>query len=96
MIEFLVIRGQRSTCIDERLLEAYGEGTVDLNNVRRWVRRIKEAETGEKLNEKPRNACPCTVVMFDSICRVDGLIRGDRRVATDDVCPALSVSKSRY
>jgi hypothetical protein len=34
MIEFLIIGGQRSTSIHERLLGAYGEGTVDFNIVR--------------------------------------------------------------
>jgi hypothetical protein len=33
-IEFLITGGQRSTSIHERLLGAYGEGTVGLNIVR--------------------------------------------------------------
>jgi hypothetical protein len=36
------------------------------------------------------------VALFDNICRVDGVICGDRRVSTDEMCPTLSVSTGNY
>jgi len=35
------------------------------------------------------------VTLFD-ICRVDGVMWGDRRISTDEVCPTLSISTDSY
>ena len=40
----LTAEGEMPIRIHERLKNVYGDATVDVNNVRRWVRRCKEAE----------------------------------------------------
>jgi len=34
--------------------------------------------------------------LFDSICRLDGVLCGDGGVSTDEVCPTLSISTGNY
>ena len=44
VIEFLTAEGEMPIRIHERLKNVYGDATVDLSNIRRWVSRCKEAE----------------------------------------------------
>ena len=44
VIEFLTAEGEMPIRIHERLKNVYGDTTVDVSTVRRWVRRCKEAE----------------------------------------------------
>ena len=49
VIEFLTAEGEMPIRIHERLKNVYGDATVDVNTVRRWVRRCKEAEGQTRL-----------------------------------------------
>ena len=49
VIEFLTAEGEMPIRINERLKNVYGDATVDVSTVRRWVRRCKEAEGQTRL-----------------------------------------------
>ena len=93
MIEFLTAEGKMPIRIHERLKNVYGDATVDVSTVRRWVRSCKEAEGQTRLADKRRSGRPATAVTPGNIQRVDDIIRGDRRVRTDELCRILSFSK---
>ena len=72
VIEFLAAEGEMPIRIHERLKNVYGDATVDVSTVRRWVRRSKEAEGQTRLTDETRsgrpagdcflpgwNTCPC-------------------------------------
>ena len=72
VIEFLTAEGKMPIRIHERLKNVYGDATVDVSTVRRWVRRCKEAEGQTRLADETRsgrpvgdcflpgwNTCPC-------------------------------------
>ena len=72
VIEFLTAGGEMPIRIHERLKNVYGEATVDVSTVRRWVHRYKEAEGQTRLVDETRsgrpagdcflpdwNTCPC-------------------------------------
>ena len=50
MIEFLTAEGEMPIRIHGRLKNVYGDATVDVSTVRRWVRRCKEAEGQKREN----------------------------------------------
>ena len=93
VIEFLNAEGETPIRIHERLNNVYGDATVDVSTVRRWVRRCNEAEGQTPLADEKRKGRPATVVTPRNIQRVDDIIRGDRRVTTDELCRILSLSK---
>ena len=90
MIEFLTAEGIR---IHKRMKNVYGDATVDVSTVRRWVRHCKEAEGQTKLADETRSGWAATAVTPGNIQLVDDIIRGDRRVKTDEFCLILSFSK---
>ena len=55
MIEFLTAEGEMPIRIHERLKNVYGDATVDVSTVRRWVRRCKEAEGQTRLADETRS-----------------------------------------
>ena len=88
VIEFLTAEGEMPIRIHE-----YGDATVDVSTVRRWVRRCKEAEGQTRLADETRSGRPATAVTPCNIQRVDEIIRGDRRGKTDELLRILSFSK---
>ena len=54
VIEFLTAEGEMAIRIHERLKNVYGDATVDVSTVRRWVRRCKEAERQTRLTDETR------------------------------------------
>ena len=93
VIEFLNAEGETPIRIHERLTKVYGDATVDVSTVRRWVRRCNEAVEQTPLTDQKRSGRPVTAVSPSNIQRVDDIIRGDRRVTTDELCCILSLSK---
>ena len=49
VIEFLTAEGEMPIRMHERLKNVYGDATLDVSTVRRWVRRCKEAEGQTKV-----------------------------------------------
>ena len=93
VVEFLTAEGEMPIRLHERLKNVYGDATVDVGTVRRWVRGCKEAEGQTRLTDETRSGRPATTVTPGNIQRVDDIIRGDRRVKTDELCRILSFSK---
>ena len=55
VIEFLTAEGELPIRIHERLKNVYGDATVDVSTVRRWVRRCKETEGQTRLKTSMRH-----------------------------------------
>jgi len=90
VIEFLTAEGEMPIRLHERLENVYGDATVDVSTVRRWVHRCKEAEGQTRLADETQNGRPATAVTPGNIQRVNDIIHGDSRVKTD--CVAFSPS----
>jgi hypothetical protein len=80
----LVTEDETPISIHEYLLKVCGEATVDVSASRRWVRWIKEAETGgAALHDKPWSGHPW-LCSDASHPLNDELIRGNLCVTTND------------
>ena len=64
VIEFLTAKGEMPFHIHERLKYVYGDATVDVSTVRRWVRRSKEAEGQTRLADETRSGRPAGDCFF--------------------------------
>lgn len=93
VIEFLNAEGETPIRIHERLKNVYGDATVDVSTVRRWIRRCNETQGQTPLADEKRSGRPVTAVTPRNIQRVDEIIREDRRVTTNELCLTLSISK---
>jgi len=77
--------------IHRRLLNVYGDQTVDVSTVRRWVARFCSGDSDVK--DKPRSGRPCTAVTPRNEERLDQLIRADRRITTRELG---TINSDRY
>ena len=81
VIEFLVAEGCMPKRIHSHLQKVYGDETIDLSNVRRWVVAAKNVNRGLlQIIDKTRSGRPKTAVNTANIPRVDELIRTNRRI----------------
>ena len=69
VIKFLTKEGYTAADVHKRLLNVYGEATIDVSNVRRWVKKFKEGITS--VNDKPRSGRPSTAVTDENQNRVN-------------------------
>ena len=60
VIEFLHAENTAPNDIHRRLLNLYGDHTVDVSTVRLWVARFSSGDSDAK--DKPRSGWPCTAV----------------------------------
>ena len=60
VIEFLLAEKIAPNDIHRRLLNVYGDQTVDVITVRRWMARFSSGDSDVK--DKPRSGWPCTAV----------------------------------
>ena len=60
VIEFLHAEKIAPKDIHRRLVNVYGDQTVDVSTVRRWVARFSSGDSDMK--DKPRSGRPCTAV----------------------------------
>ena len=77
VIEFLHAEKIAPNDINRRLLNVYGDQTVDVSTVRRWVARFSTVATAT-LKDKPRSGRPCTAVTSRNEELLDQLIRALR------------------
>jgi histone-lysine N-methyltransferase SETMAR len=78
VIEFLTAEGEVPIVIHRRLTNVYGEDTVSVHTVRRWVTKLKSSDTS--LADRPRSGRPATAVTDSNQQSVYELIRGNRRI----------------
>jgi len=75
--------------IHRRLLSVYGDQTVDVSTVRRWVARFNRGDNDVK--DRPRSGRPCTAVIPRNKEHLDQLIRANRRITTRELCTEPSI-----
>jgi len=95
VIEFLFMEGESAANIHRRLVNVYGEDSLDVSTVRRWIRRIKgdyERKGQCDLNDKPRSGRPASAVNEESMKKADLIIKANRRVTIDELCENLGIS----
>ena len=72
--------------IHRRLLNIYGDQTVEVSTVSRGVAHFNSADSDEK--DKARSGRPCTAVTPRNEERLDQLIRENRRITIRELCGA--------
>ena len=87
--EFLHAKKIAPNDFHRRLLNAYGNQTVDVSTVRRWVARSSSGDSDVK--DKPRSGRPCTAVTPRNEERLDQLTRANRRITTRELCTELNI-----
>ena len=90
--EFLHAEKIAPSDIHRRLLNVYGDQTVDVSTVRRWVARFSSGDSDVK--DKPRSGRPCTAVTPRNEERLDQLIRANRRITTRELCTELNIGSN--
>jgi transposase len=88
VIEFLDGEHIAPIELHQRLKNFYGEQTVDISTVRRWIRRVSDAVS--ELKDMPRSGRPCTAVISIEE-RVNQLILRDRRITTKELRAAVGI-----
>jgi hypothetical protein len=83
VIEFLHEEKIAPNDIHRRLLNVYGDQTVDASTVTRWVACFSSCDD---VKEKSLSGRPCTAVTSRKKERLDQLIRGNRRITTRELC----------
>jgi transposase len=78
--------------IHRRLLNVYGDQTVDVSTVRRCVARFSSGDSDVK--DKPRSGRPCTAVTPQNEERLDQLIRANRLITARELCTELNIGVS--
>jgi len=69
--------------IHPHLLNVYGDQTMDVRTVRRWVARFSSGDSDVK--DKPRSGRPCTAVTPRNEERLDQFIRANRWITTREL-----------
>jgi len=90
VIEFLHAEKIAPNDIHQRLLNVYGEQTVDVSTVRRWVARFSSGNSDVK--DKPHSRWPCTAVTPQNEERLDQLVCVNRQIKTRELCTELNIS----
>ena len=89
VIEFLHAEKIAPNDIHRRLLNVYGDQTVDVSTVRRLVARFSSGDSDVK--DKPRSGRPRTAVTPRNEERLDQLIRANRRNTTRELRKELNI-----
>ena len=84
VIEFLHVEKNAPNDIHRRLLNVYGDQTVDVSTVRQWVTRFSSGDSDVK--DKPRSGRPCTAVTPRNEECLKQLICTNRRITTRELC----------
>ena len=79
VIEFLTAEQIVPIDIHRHLLKVYGDNTVDVSTVIRWVVRFNSGES--EVHDKPRHGRPCSAATPHNEQR---LIRTDQQITTRD------------
>ena len=96
VIEFFVAENVKPVDIHRRLLAVYGNQTLDVSSVRRWVLRVKGSEVGKAIiADQDRSVRPVTVTDEAHKQKVDDLVQGNRRIKQSKIAVALEISKER-
>lgn len=96
VIEFLVAEGCEPKEIHARLKNVYGDETIDISNVRRWVVNAKKVNSGSlKISDLSRFGRPKTAVTDGNVQKIDDLIHENRRITQHKIARIVGISKER-
>lgn len=84
VIRFLTARKVPPIGIHSQLCQVYGEGCMDIKNVRKWVREFKQGRTN--IHDEERSGRPTTAITDAMVEKIDGLVRENRRITTRELC----------
>ena len=96
VIEFLVAEGCEPKEIHARLKNVYGDETIDISNVRRWVVNAKKVNSGSlKISDLSRSGRRKTAVTDGNVQKIDDLIHENRRITQHKIARIVGISKER-
>jgi len=82
--------------IHRRMKAVYGDGCMDVKNVRKWVRRAKSCCAGEmSVVDEHGSGRPISVTRDENQCRVDAMIQENRRIKQRNIALKLGISQER-
>ena len=76
--------------------EVYGNGCMDVKNIRKWDRRAKSCSAGEmSVLDEHRPGRPISVTRDENQCRVVAMIQENRLIKQRDIALRLDISQER-
>jgi hypothetical protein len=91
-MEFLTLEGCAPTEIHRPLKAVYGDGCVDVKNVREWTRSAKSCCAGEmSVLDEHRPGRRISVTRDENQFRVDAMIHENRRIKQTDIALKLRI-----
>ena len=79
VIKFLVLEGQSSKQVQERLTSVYGQSSPSSSTIKRWVKEFQRGR--ESLEDDPRSGRPTTSTSPENIEKVHKLVIENRRIS---------------
>ena len=79
VIKFLVLEGQSSKQVEERLTSVYGQSSPSSSTIKRWVKEFQRGR--ESLEDDPRSGRPTTSTSPENIEKVHKLVIENRRIS---------------
>ena len=96
MIEFLTLEGCVPIEIHRHMKAVYGDGCMDVKNVRKRIRCAKSCYAADmSVLDEHRSGQPISVTRDQNQCRVDAMIQKNRRIKQRDIALKLSISQER-
>ena len=96
MIEFLALEVCAPIEIHRPMKAVYGDGGMDVKNVRKWVRRARSCCACQmSVLDEHRSGRPISVTRDENQCRVYAMIQENRRIKQRDIALKLGISQER-
>ena len=90
VIKFLVLEGQSSKQVEERLTSVYGQSSPSSSTIKRWVKEFQRGR--ESLEDDPRSGRPTTSASPENIEKVHKLVIENRRISLYELEEATGIS----
>ena len=90
VIKFLVLEGQSSKQVEERLTSVYGQFSPSSSTIKRWVKEFQRGR--ESLEDDPRSGRPTTSTSPENIEKVHKLVIENRRISLYELEEATGIS----
>ena len=89
VIKFLVLEGQSSKQVEERLTSVYGQSSPSSSTIKRWVKEFQRGR--ESLEDDPRSGRPTTSTSPENIEKVHKLVIENRRISLYELEEATGI-----
>ena len=94
VIKFLVLEGQSSKQVEERLTSVYGQSSPSSSTIKRWVKEFQRGR--ESLEDDPRSGRPTTSTSPENIEKVHKLVIENRRISLYELEEATAFHMDPY